>query len=413
MAEITGMSGPVTKIDVVGGVPGAAGVSVTTAALDADGHLLISKSNGTTIDVGKVRVDVTPEVQAALDGAVAAETEATTQAGIAVAAASQAKGSETKAAASAAAASGAAASEAAAKTSETNAALSATSAAGSATTATTAAGVASSAATAAATSASNAALAESAAATSESNAATSASNAATSESNAATSESQAAASAGAAQTAAASASTARDQAQEARSGAESAADSADAARDQAATSATTCSTWFLRGSGSPLGVVTPSSAGVQYVDLAATNGARVWISTGNKRWTWSVVDGDTGKRNITSLLINGWSASSVVVQRVNRFATVQAVDLRIADGSAGGSLFAALSGFALPTSGSSVIGFTRGSSNTLAAQASVWSSSTTGTLLLEPNTAFVSSRSASFSWPTNDTWPTTLPGTPA
>ena len=101
MAEITGMSGPITKIDVLGGVPGAAGVSITTAELDADGHLLISKSNGTTTDVGKVKFDVTPEVQAAWDGAVAAETEATTQAGIATGAASNAKDSETKAAASA------------------------------------------------------------------------------------------------------------------------------------------------------------------------------------------------------------------------------------------------------------------------------------------------------------------------
>lgn len=89
MAEITGTSGPVTKIDVLGGVPGAAGVSVTTAELDADGHLLIGKSNGTTIDVGKVKFDVTPEVQAAWDGAVAAETEATTQAGIATTMAGQ------------------------------------------------------------------------------------------------------------------------------------------------------------------------------------------------------------------------------------------------------------------------------------------------------------------------------------
>ena len=108
-----------------------------------------------------------------------------------------------------------------------------------------------------------------------------------------------------------------------------------------------------------------------------------------------------------------WAASSVVVQRVNRFATLQAADLRIAEGSTGGSLFAALNGFALPTVGSSVIGFTRGSSSTLAAQASVWSGPTAGTLILEPPAAFVSSRSASFSWPTNDTWPTTLPGTPA
>lgn len=58
------------------------------------------------------------------------------------------------------------------------------------------------------------------------------------------------------------------------------------------------STWFLRGNGSPVGVVLPSSAGVQYVDLAATNGARVWISTGTTTSAWKVVDGDTGWRDI-------------------------------------------------------------------------------------------------------------------
>lgn len=295
MAEITGTSGPVTKIDVLGGVPGAAGVSVTTTELDANGHLLIGKSNGVTLDVGKVRVDVTPEVQAAWDGAVAAETEATKQAGIATDAAANAKESETKAAASAATASGAAASEEAAKASETNAASSASSAAGSAETATTKAGVASSAATAAATSASNAALSESAAATSESNAETAASNAATSESNSATSAGEAESSASAAGS---SATAASGSANAAALSASSASGSATAA----ATSAAQFSTWFLRGNGSPVGVVTPSSAGVQYVDLQATCGARVWISTGTTSSAWRVVDGDTGVRVLNSLL---------------------------------------------------------------------------------------------------------------
>lgn len=204
MAEITGTSGPVTKIDVLGGVPGAAGVSVTTTELDANGHLLIGKSNGVTLDVGKVRVDVTPEVQAARDGAVAAETEATKQAGITTDAAANAKESETKAASSA------------------------------------------------------------------SSAATSAGEA----------ESSAAAASGSANAAADSAS------------------SASGSATAAATSAAQFSTWFLRGNGSPVGVITPASAGVQYVDLQATCGARVWISTGTTASAWRVVDGDTGKRYI-------------------------------------------------------------------------------------------------------------------
>ena len=409
MAEITGMSGPVTKIDVLGGVPGAAGVSVTTVALDADGHLLISKSNGTTTDVGKVKFDVTPEVQAAWDGAVAAEIEATTQAGIATTAASDAKDSETKADASAAAASGAAASEAAAKTSETNAASSATNAAGSATTATTKAGAASSAATAASTNASNAALSESAAATSETNAATAASNAATSASSAATSESQAAASAGVAQEAAESASTARDQAQEARSGAESAAASADAARDQAATSATTLNTWFLRGSGLPLGVVTPSAAGVQYVDTAQTCGARVWISTGTTSSAWTVVDGDTGWRNISSLL-TGCTSGTLLVRR---YGALVDVSIRsILPSSASSFTF-----MTLPT------GFTRNDGTYTYIPTRPSSSLTMQNILLRGlNELVLSLNSYSLShgdfsyalrYRSTTAWPTTLPGTPA
>lgn len=211
MAEITGTSGPVTKIDVLGGVPGAAGVSVTTTELDANGHLLIGKSNGVTLDVGKVRVDVTPEVQAAWDGAVAAETEATKQAGIATDAASNAATSESNAASS-----------------ESHATSSASSAAGSA-------NAASSSATAASGSANAAALSAS---------------------------------------------------------------SASGSATAAATSAAQFSTWFLRGNGSPVGVITPASAGVQYVDLQATCGARVWISTGTTASAWRVADGDTGKRYI-------------------------------------------------------------------------------------------------------------------
>lgn len=78
------------------------------------------------------------------------------------------------------------------------------------------------------------------------------------------------------------------------------------------------STWFLRGNGSPVGVVTPSSAGVQYVDLAATNGALIWVSTGTTSNAWRVVNGDTGRRNITSLFAPALGTPSVVrVRRLN------------------------------------------------------------------------------------------------
>ena len=104
MAEITGTSGPVTKIDVLGGVPGAAGVGITTTVMDEDGHLVISKTNGTSTDVGKVRADITPEVEAALNQAQTAASTATTQAGAASLSASAAASSETNAAGSATAA---------------------------------------------------------------------------------------------------------------------------------------------------------------------------------------------------------------------------------------------------------------------------------------------------------------------
>ena len=55
------------------------------------------------------------------------------------------------------------------------------------------------------------------------------------------------------------------------------------------------------GSGSPYGVLTPTSKGIEYTDTAQTNGARKWISTGTTNTSWKVTDGDTGWRNISSL----------------------------------------------------------------------------------------------------------------
>ena len=71
------------------------------------------------------------------------------------------------------------------------------------------------------------------------------------------------------------------------------------------------------GSGSPYGVLTPARVGIEYTDTAQTNGARKWISTGTTSTSWEVINGDTGWRNISSTLVNGWTGT-VLVRRVNR-----------------------------------------------------------------------------------------------
>lgn len=59
------------------------------------------------------------------------------------------------------------------------------------------------------------------------------------------------------------------------------------------------STYELRGSGSPYGVVTPPGAGYYYTDTAGTLGAWRWMSTGVTSTSWIVVQGDTGWRDIS------------------------------------------------------------------------------------------------------------------
>lgn len=66
----------------------------------------------------------------------------------------------------------------------------------------------------------------------------------------------------------------------------------------------------LRGTGSPYGTVTPPAVGTYYTDTAGTMGAWRWIATGTTSASWVVQHGDTGWRDISSLLINEWVAST-------------------------------------------------------------------------------------------------------
>ena len=61
--------------------------------------------------------------------------------------------------------------------------------------------------------------------------------------------------------------------------------------------------WKRRGTGSPEGVVT-ANVGTEWTDTAGTNGAWKWMKkSGTGNTGWKVIDGDTGWRDVSSLLI--------------------------------------------------------------------------------------------------------------
>lgn len=71
-----------------------------------------------------------------------------------------------------------------------------------------------------------------------------------------------------------------------------------------------------KGAGSPEAVVT-APVGSRYVDTAATNGAVEWIKfSGAGNTGWRPVYGDTGWRNISSSLLNGWTGT-ILINRCN------------------------------------------------------------------------------------------------
>ena len=71
------------------------------------------------------------------------------------------------------------------------------------------------------------------------------------------------------------------------------------------------------GTGSPEGVVT-APVGTYYTDTAITNGALRWAKkAGAGNTGWQVVEGDTGWRDVRTLLLNGWTATIFQLRRRN------------------------------------------------------------------------------------------------
>ena len=97
------------------------------------------------------------------------------------------------------------------------------------------------------------------------------------------------------------------------------------AMEEAARSAAAFS--IYTGTGSPEGKVS-APVGSVYTDSAATNGAVRWIKTrGTGNTGWVVEYGDTGWRNIASLLIGDWTATTIQIRRENNLVTLRAQGL--------------------------------------------------------------------------------------
>ena len=158
----------------------------------------------------------------------------------------------------------------------------------------------------------------------------------------------------------------------------------------------------LRGTGMPNGVVT-ASPGTYYTDTAGTNGAWRWLKesgTGNTGWT--VVYGDTGWRNLSSIFVNGW----IGVVRVRRVRATVTLLLDFVRSGTAVEVVTLPSGFTPSVN----LKFTVTGGGAAQLIYLSWSG-----VLSKANTAHNGPTGGGETWSflTTDPWPTTLPGTPA
>jgi hypothetical protein len=155
------------------------------------------------------------------------------------------------------------------------------------------------------------------------------------------------------------------------------------------------------GTGSPEGSVT-APIGSRYTDTAITNGAWEWQKkTGTGNTGWIVVSGDTGWRDVSANVTNGFTTSMLEVRRVDN--TVQ---WRVAlNGAAktANDFYTILTGFQ-GRSGTINFALRTGLTTT------VWGFTNGDTLQVNSTSTSIG---AGFSLPTTDAWPSSLPGTAA
>ena len=160
----------------------------------------------------------------------------------------------------------------------------------------------------------------------------------------------------------------------------------------------------LRGTGSPYGVVTPPAVGTYYTDTAGTMGAWRWIATGTTSTSWVVQHGDTGWRDISSLLINEWVASTTYgAPCLRRIGSIIYTRGGIKNGTSPQALKPIPAGFG--TTGFLIV-------PTFTTDAGFRNLNISRSAVIDavPGSG---ENLLGGSWPAGDPWPSTLPGTPA
>ena len=174
--------------------------------------------------------------------------------------------------------------------------------------------------------------------------------------------------------------------------------------DGAAGSGTGSTAYEMRGTGSPYGVITPPAAGVYYTDTAGTMGAWRWIATGTTSTSWVVQHGDTGWRDISSLLTDEWVASTTYgAPCLRRIGSIIYTRGGIKNGTSPGALKPIPAGFG--TTGFLIV-------PTFTTDAGFQNLNISRSYVIDavPRSG---ENLLGGSWPAGGPWPSTLPGTPA
>ena len=164
---------------------------------------------------------------------------------------------------------------------------------------------------------------------------------------------------------------------------------------------------ILSGTGSPEGVVT-APVGSQWTDTAATTGAVSWIkASGSGNTGWKVAYGNTGGRNMAAVsMLNSWTvASTATLRRVN---SEVRLDFTLSDASA-----TADTAYTLPSGLRPANTFwgTVSTSTASFTESCAFYITTAGDIRIAGYTACSGTYYIGATFPTDDAWPSVLPGT--
>lgn len=155
-------------------------------------------------------------------------------------------------------------------------------------------------------------------------------------------------------------------------------------------------------------------AGTAWESWRYIPGQRTDVSLGRRIFTWDefngreqMVYGDTGWRNVTADLINGWgnggNTGSVLIRRYNNMVSLKLIGITVA-GATSDAFLNSINGFKHHNSqGWEPIWTGLGSGGLMREQG--------GTLSLTPRNVIAASTFGTMSWMTDDAWPNPLPGT--